>query len=98
MSAGSKEGAANADTVRMEERAGRSLASIRRTLSAAKYALNRRCAALLRRALDWLDGNAERQGGGWGARMEYKRRYTNPDDAKRARAPLPERRKRDRRS
>jgi len=62
------------------------------------YAANRRCAALLKRAVEWLDRNAEKQGTGWGARMEYKRRYTNPDDAMRARAPLPERRQGDRRS
>ena len=37
------------------------------------------------RARKWLNENAERDKQGWGAKMEYKRRYTNPDDAKRAR-------------
>ena len=63
-----------------------------------RYAINRRCAALLARVIAWLDRNADRQGGEWGARMEYKRRYTNPDEAVRARGPLPERRKGERRS
>ena len=62
-----------------------------------RYRLNRASAALLGRVLAWLDRNADEQGGGWGARMEYKRRYTNPDDAKRARGGEPERRQRDRR-
>ena len=65
--------------------------------SAVLYALNRRCAAALRRVIDWLDRNADEQGGGWGARMEYKRRYTNPDEAKRAREDVPDRRQGDRR-
>ena len=34
-----------------------------------------------------LDDNAEKQKGKWGANMEYRRRYTNPDDAKRHRTP-----------
>ena len=67
-------------------------------LAALSFKLNRYCAALLQRALAWLDRNAEEQGGGWGARMEYKRRYTNPDDAKRARSAMPERRQRERRT
>ena len=32
-----------------------------------------------------LDEHAERDKQGWGSNMEYRRRYTNPDDAKRAR-------------
>lgn len=39
-------------------------------------------------ARKWLDENAERDKQGWGARMEYKRRYTNPDSAKKARTPV----------
>jgi hypothetical protein len=39
-------------------------------------------------ARKWLDENAERDKQGWGARMEYKRRYTNPDSAKKARTPI----------
>ena len=66
--------------------------------AALRYAVNRRFAALLARVIAWLDRNAARQGGEWGARMEYKRRYTNPDEAVRAREPLPERRKGERRS
>jgi hypothetical protein len=62
------------------------------------FRVTRASAALLQRVLAWLDHNAERQGGGWGATMEYRHRYTNPDDAKRARGDLPERRKRDRRA
>ena len=44
-----------------------------------------RYARLRERVMRWLDRHADEQAGGWGARMEYKRRYTNPDDAKRAR-------------
>lgn len=62
------------------------------------FRLNRASAAVLGRVLAWLDRNAERQGGGWGATMEYRHRYTNPDEAKRARGELPERRKGDRRA
>ena len=62
------------------------------------FRLNRACAALLARWLALLDRNVEKQGGGWGGLMEYKRRYTNPDDAKRARDELPDRRQRERRS
>ena len=56
-----------------------------RRLNVVLYRLNRRCASLLGRALRWLDRHADEQAGAWGARMEYRRRYTNPDDAKRAR-------------
>jgi hypothetical protein len=62
------------------------------------FRLNRACAALLQRWLALLDRNAEKQGGGWGATMEYRHRYTNPDEAKRARGEVPERRKGDRRT
>ena len=62
------------------------------------FRLNRACAALLQRCLALLDRNAEKQGGGWGATMEYRHRYTNPDEAKRARNGEPERRKGERRS
>lgn len=62
------------------------------------FRVNRASAALLQRVLAWLDRNAERQGGGWGATMEYRHRYTNPDAAKRARGEMPERRKGDRRA
>jgi hypothetical protein len=67
-------------------------------LAALRYSVNRFFAMLLQRALAWLDRNAAEQGGGWGARMEYKRRYTNPDEAKRARSSLPERRQGERRT
>ena len=67
-------------------------------ISRLRFRLNRAMAALLGRVLAWLDRNADEQGSGWGARMEYKRRYTNPDDAKRARGVLPERRQGDRRA
>ena len=49
------------------------------------YKLNRRSAVLLHRVIAWLDRHADEQARGWGARMEYKRRYTNPDEAVRAR-------------
>ena len=49
------------------------------------YTLNRRCAALLERLRTRLDEHAEKQKTGWGSNMEYKRRYTNPDYAKRQR-------------
>ena len=63
------------------------------------FRVNRGCATLLQRALAWLDRNAEKQGGGWGATMEYRHRYTNPDAAKRARgSDQPERRKGERRA
>lgn len=34
-----------------------------------------------------LDAHAEKDKQGWAASMEYKRRYTNPDEAKRNRTP-----------
>ena len=43
--------------------------------------------ALLGRLRVFLDAQAEKEKSAWGASMEYKRRYTNPDDAKRARTP-----------
>ena len=43
-------------------------------------------AVLVERVRKRLDEHAEKDKQGWGANMEYKRRYTNPDDAKRARA------------
>ena len=61
------------------------------------YRLNRACASLLQRWLALLDRNAEKQGGGWGATMEYRHRYTNPDEAVRARGGLEERRQGERR-
>lgn len=46
------------------------------------------CAAALRARIDRLiDERAEKAKAAWGSSMEYKRRYTNPDDAKRARTP-----------
>ena len=63
-----------------------------------RYRMNRASAALLQRVVAWLDRNAERQGGGWGATMEYRHRYTTPDEAIRARGGLPERRQRERRA
>ena len=42
-------------------------------------------AVLAERVRKRLDEHAERDKQGWGANMEYRRRYTNPDDAKRAR-------------
>jgi len=46
-----------------------------------------RTTALVARADRFIDERAEKAKGAWGASMEYKRRYTNPDDAKRARTP-----------
>jgi len=42
-------------------------------------------AVLAARVRKRLDEHAENDKAGWAASMEYKRRYTNPDDAKRAR-------------
>ena len=42
---------------------------------------------LAARAGKRLDEHAEKSTGEWGARMEYRHRYTNPDDAKRHRTP-----------
>ena len=42
---------------------------------------------LLARLRVFIDKQAEKEKQAWGASMEYKRRYTNPDDAKRARTP-----------
>lgn len=46
-------------------------------------------AGLAGRVRKRLDEHAERDKAGWGAKMEYRRRYTNPDDAKRARTKPP---------
>ena len=43
----------------------------------------------------FIDRQAEKEKQAWGASMEYKRRYTNPDDAKRARTPPAEKQKPD---
>ena len=46
------------------------------------------CVAAVRTRVDrFIDQRAEKAKSAWGASMEYKRRYTNPDDAKRARTP-----------
>ena len=39
------------------------------------------------RVVQRIDEHARRDREGWGANMEYRRRYTNPDDAKRHRTP-----------
>lgn len=55
-----------------------------------RAALSRVCtcfATFAARVRARLDEHAERETGKWGANMEYKRRYTNPDEAKRHRAP-----------
>ena len=44
------------------------------------YGLN-----ILRRVRTVLDERAEKQKQAWAASLEYKRRYTNPDEAKRNR-------------
>lgn len=46
-----------------------------------------RLAGLHARVIKHLDERAERDKAGWGSKMEYKRRYTNPDEAKRNRTP-----------
>ncbi len=46
-----------------------------------------RLATLAARVRARLDAHADRETGKWGSNMEYKRRYTNPDEAKRRRAP-----------
>ena len=40
---------------------------------------------LFARLNDFLNDRNERAVAAWGASLQYKRRYTNPDDAKRAR-------------
>ena len=37
-----------------------------------------------------LNDRAEQEVAAWGSTLQYKRRYTNPDDAKRFRKPLEE--------
>ncbi|MDB5864342.1 MAG: hypothetical protein JWO70_2148 [Betaproteobacteria bacterium] len=59
--------------------------TLRQRIAVGLYRLNRYCAALLERARGRLDAHAEKQKNGWAASMEYKRRYTNPEDAKRSR-------------
>ena len=49
--------------------------------------IKRYWAALVSRVDKRLTSAAEKQKTGWGSSLEYKRRYTNPDDAKRARTP-----------
>jgi hypothetical protein len=44
-------------------------------------------ADLIARLRVFLDTQAEKEKQAWGASMEYRRRYTNPDEAKRARTP-----------
>jgi hypothetical protein len=46
----------------------------------------RYCAALVSRVHRRLDEHAEKEKNAWGSSLEYKRRYTNPDDAKRSRS------------
>jgi hypothetical protein len=45
----------------------------------------RSAARLWARVSDFLSDRNERAVAAWGASLQYKRRYTNPDDAKRAR-------------
>jgi hypothetical protein len=48
----------------------------------------RTCVAeLAARVRTRLDEHVDKETGKWGANMEYKRRYTNPDEAKRHRVP-----------
>lgn len=47
--------------------------------------LMRSAARLWARVSDFLSDRNERAVAAWGASLQYKRRYTNPDDAKRAR-------------
>ena len=49
--------------------------------------LNACIAGLTARVGRRLDAHAEKHKGEWGSSMEYRRRYTNPDDAKRHRTP-----------
>ena len=37
-----------------------------------------------------IDEHAQRHAAAWGATLQYKRRYTNPDEAKRFRRPIEE--------
>lgn len=46
------------------------------------------CAAALRARVEgFIDQRAEKAKAAWGSSLEYKRPYTNPDAAKRARTP-----------
>ena len=49
--------------------------------------MRRGIAAAVARLRLFLDERAEKEKQAWGASMEYRRRYTNPDEAKRARTP-----------
>ena len=39
---------------------------------------------------DHLNERAQRETAAWGSTLQYKRRYTNPDEAKRFRRPIEE--------
>ena len=45
---------------------------------------------LWQRFYKFLNKRAERETAAWGSSLQYKRRYTNPDDAKRFRRPIEE--------
>ena len=45
-------------------------------------------ARLWARIMKFLNERAEREVAAWGSELQYKRRYTNPDSAKRARQAL----------
>lgn len=59
------------------------MASTRETIVRIKTGV----AELMTRLRVYLDERAEKDKAGWGSHMEYKRPYTNPDAAKRARTP-----------
>lgn len=44
-------------------------------------------ARLWTRFMRYLDTQNDQRIAAWGSSLQYKRRYTNPDDAKRARQP-----------
>ena len=56
-------------------------------LRAAFSRFRTRVAELAARVRTRLDEHADSETGKWGANMEYRRRYTNPDEAKRHRVP-----------
>ena len=58
--------------------------------NAAAPTLMARVSSLWARFWDHLNVLAQRETAAWGSTLQYKRRYTNPDDAKRYRRPIEE--------
>jgi predicted transcriptional regulator len=59
-------------------------------VNAAAPTLIARVTRLWARLVNEIDEYAQRHAAAWGATLQYKRRYTNPDEAKRFRRPIGE--------